>query len=544
MVRRRRSSSVARQIWVLQAAVLGVLIAVSLALAVLDARHDERDNASRLTLAVARAISDAPTIAAAMRLDDPSAVLQPLAEQIRADTDVDFVTIMDLDRVRLTHPDPARIGELFLGDVGTAPQGRPFTQEFTGTLGPSMRTVAPVMDDGRVVALVAVGITVQSIEQALRGDLITIGAAAAAVFLVGALGTWLVTRRLRRQTHGLGEQEITRMYEYYTAVLRAVREGLILVDRRGRVAMLNQEAQRLLDLSDDAAGRSLAGLGLAPALVGAALGGESVADELFLAGDRALLVSAAPAAWGGREVGAVITLRDHTELRDVTGELDVVRGLTESLRSQTHEAANRLHTVVSLVELGRTEEAIAFATEELAVAQRLTDDVVSATTDPVVAALLLGKTAEAAERGVELVISGSFEGDSGGGTPIPARDLVTVLGNLIDNALDAVGNGSGRRIEVHLDDHDGTPLVSVGDDGPGLTPEEARRALSRGWSTKAAGRGVGLALVRQTALRHGGDVTIGRSTAGGALFHVRLGPLATAPAPADLGAAPGQDGLP
>ena len=236
-------------------------------------------------------------------------------------------------------------------------------------------------------------------------------------------------------------------------------------------------------------------------------------------------MSSSPASWNGRDVGAVVTLRDHTELRSVTGELDAVRGLTDSLRSQTHEAANRLHTVVSLIEMGRAQDAVEFATTELEVAQRLTDRVVGAVGDPVVAALLLGKSAEAAERGVDLTVTGDLPSVPAG-AGVPARDLVTVLGNLVDNALDAVAGASWRRVDVVLSGDDSVLTVAVGDSGPGLDDESAAHALERGWSTKAGGegRGVGLALVAQVARRHGGEVRVGRSALGGAEFVVTLRP--------------------
>jgi sensor histidine kinase regulating citrate/malate metabolism len=224
-------------------------------------------------------------------------------------------------------------------------------------------------------------------------------------------------------------------------------------------------------------------------------------------------------------VGAVVTLRDHTDLQAVTGELDVVRGLTESLRSQTHEAANRLHTVVSLIEMGRATEAVEFATEELQVAQLLTDRVVGAVGEPVVAALLLGKTSEAAERGIELTLTGELPPDS---VVVAPRDLVTVIGNLVDNAVDAVTGQPEKRIAVHLEGNDTRLRITVGDSGPGLTAEDARHVLERGWTSKATsagpgGRGIGLALVAQVARRYGGTVIVGSSSLGGAEMVVTLG---------------------
>lgn len=538
MRRRSRTGepSVARQFLRLQVLVVLVLVVVATVLAVYDARHDARAAATARAVAVAAAVADSPTVHAALRDADPSGVLQPLAERVRHDAHVDFVVVMKPDRTRYTHPNPARIGEPFVGDLGGAPQGHVFTQEYTGTLGPSVRSVVPVTTPaGRVVALVSVGITIDHIDQQVRRELGVIVLVGLLVAGVGALGAWLVSRRLRRQTHGLGEREITRMYEYYSAVLRAVREGLLLIDDRQRVQLVNDEARRLLDLPEEVVGRPLRSLPLPPALVETVLrsagGSGQGTDELYVAGDRVLVVSSAPASWQGRPVGAVVSLRDHTELRAVTGELDVVRRLSESLRAQTHEAANRLHTVVSLVEMGRPEQAVEFATQELAVAQRLTDRMLGAVGDPVLVALLLGKSAEGAERGIELDVAGELPDTEG----IASRDLVTVVGNLLDNAFDAVAGRSPAKVAVGIEaDPAGGVLLTVGDNGPGMTPHEAEHALERGWTTKIGdgrsdgpgdqpgGRGVGLALVGQVARRYDGRLDVGRSPLGGAEVRVTL----------------------
>ncbi|MEZ0580053.1 ATP-binding protein [Nocardioides sp. MH1] len=513
--------SVARQILLLQVGVVVVLVVTAIGLTAYDARRDVRDHAADRAVAVAESVADSPTVRREVQRPDPatSASLQPYAEQVRVDTDTDFVVVMGLDRTRYTHPDPTNIGKPFIGDLGDAPDGRVFTQQYTGTLGPSVRAVVPVLDGDRVVALVSVGIEVSDIDRELRRDVLAILAAAGGVLVVGLLGAALVSRRLRRMTHGMGEREIARMYEYFSAVLHAVREGLLLLDLDGRVELVNDEARRLLDLHDDVLGRHVGGLGLAPGLVTAVLGRATESDDLYLAGDRMLVVSTAPALWEGREVGSVVSLRDHTELRSVTGELDVVRRLTESLRSQNHEAANRLHTVVSLIEMGRPEDAVDFATEELQVAQLLADRVVGAVDDPVVAALLLGKSAEAAERGIDLSISGSVT-DTGA---LPGRDLVTVIGNLVDNAFDAVAGAEERRVRVEVHGAEHALTVAVEDSGPGIDDDTAAQVLERGWTTKAApgaGRGLGLALVVQVARRHGGAVDVGRSALGGARFTV------------------------
>ena len=197
-------SPVARQILLLQVAVVVVLVVTAVALAAWDARRDTRDSARAQATAVARSVADSPFVRRGVESADPTERLLPFAEEVRRDTGTDFVVIMDTDRTRYTHPDPTQIGKPFIGDLGGAPDGEVFTEENTGTLGPSMRAVVPVVDEGRVVAMVSVGITVDRIDETLRDDLLLLALVSLAVLACGLGGAWLVARRLRRQTHGLG----------------------------------------------------------------------------------------------------------------------------------------------------------------------------------------------------------------------------------------------------------------------------------------------------------------------------------------------------
>ncbi|MFD0537381.1 PAS domain-containing protein [Actinomadura luteofluorescens] len=241
--------SLARQLLALQAAVLGLLVAAGAALAFLDSGRAVDDSATQTVSAVAVSIADAPTVRAALADPAPSRLLQPYAERVRHDTGVDFITIMSPAGIRYTHPNPSRIGGTFVGNTAPALASRTFTETYTGTLGPSVRTVAPVFgDDHRVVALVAVGITVKAISAELRRRLLALGAVAAAVLAVGMAGSYLVSARLRRQTRGVAPGELRGMFEYYEAILHAVREGLLILDRTGRVVLCNDAARHLLDL--------------------------------------------------------------------------------------------------------------------------------------------------------------------------------------------------------------------------------------------------------------------------------------------------------
>ncbi|MGW2720570.1 sensor histidine kinase [Streptomyces sp. NPDC001492] len=540
-----RPRSLAAQLFAMQAVLIAVLVAGYALFTYVSDKQQAEDAARRQALAVARSIADAPSVLAATRSPDPSAQLQPYALRVMRDADVDFVTIMNPQGIRWTHPNKKEIGKHFLGNIERSQNGETITETYKGTLGLSVRAVTPIEDaDKRVVGLVSAGIKVKAISERVQGQVSALLTVAAGALALGAIGTYVVNARLRRHTHGMNATQLSRMHDYHQAALHAVREGLLMLDGQYRVALINDGGRELLGVGPEGevVGRSVADLGLPGPLTGALLASEPRVDEVHLTADRVLVVNTSPVS-GGERRGTVVTLRDVTELQSLMGELDSERGFTQALRSQAHEAANRLHTVVSLIELGRAEEAVDFATAELELAQALTDQVVAAVSEPVLAALLLGKTAQANERGVELVVSEDSRLDDGLLPPsLPARDLVTILGNLIDNAVDAAQGSIGARVTVTAY-AEGTELVMrVADSGTGVDPAHAELVFQRGFSTKPAGpggRGLGLALVRQAVTRQEGTLTVAEGAedgAGGAVFEVRL-PLDTGVSPAD---APGR----
>ncbi|MFJ4569999.1 ATP-binding protein [Streptomyces sp. NPDC088846] len=586
---RTRPRSLAGQLFAMQVVLVAAVVAGCAFFAYASGSEQAKKTAARQVTAAALAIADSPSVREAIRTPDPSAVLQPYADKVRRDTGIAFVTIMSPERVRWTHPDADRIGEKFLGHTARALRGETFSETYTGTLGPSIRVVTPVRDGGRITGLVSAGITVERVSSQVREQLGALGLAAGGALALGGIGTYVINARLRRHTHGMNAAELSRMHDYHQATLHAVREGLLMLDGRRRIALINDAGRELLGLGPGAVGRRVADLDLPAPLTGALLASEERVDELHLTTDRVIVVNTRPVV-GGEQRGTVVTLRDHTELQALSGELDSERGFTQALRSQAHEAANRLHTVVSLIELGRAEEAVGFATAELELAQTLTDRVVGAVAEPVLAALLLGKAAQANERGVELVLADDSLIDDGAlPTTLLPRDLVTILGNLIDNAVDAAseaatdgpdpvaggldpatggpdpltgepdpatggpdpatgaagseeagppgpaavpaqrgavpGRAARARVTVTaLAGEDGL-LLRVADTGAGIDPDDAGAVFGRGWSTRGAGRGIGLALVRQAVHRNGGTVALDRGPDGGAEFTVRL-PLA------------------
>lgn len=539
-----RPRSLAGQLFGMQAVLIAVVVAGYALFTYVSDRSQAEDAAGRQATAVARSVADSPSVVAAIGTSDPTAHLETYSLKVQRDTEVDFITIMNPQGIRWTHPDTKQIGKKFLGHIGPAQQGHTFTETYTGTLGASVRAVTPIRstDGTRIIGLVSAGIRVEAITQRVQDQVTALIGVAAGALALGAVGTYVVNARLRRHTHGMNATELSHMHDYHQAALHAVREGLLMLDGQYRVALINDGGRELLGVGSEAdvVGRSVASLGLPAPLTGALLSSEPRVDEVHLTASRVLVVNTSPVS-GGERRGSVVTLRDVTELQSLMGELDSERGFTQALRSQAHEAANRLHTVVSLIELGRAEEAVDFATAELELAQTLTDQVVSAVNEPVLAALLLGKTAQSNERGVELVVS-EDSGLDDGLLPdsLPARDLVTILGNLIDNAVDAAQGSLRARVTVTARTEggagagsDGSALVlRVADTGAGVDPAHSEAVFQRGFSTKPAGpggRGLGLALVRQAVNRHEGTLTVAEAEGGGAVFEVRL-PLWTAEA--------------
>ncbi|MEU6776210.1 sensor histidine kinase [Streptomyces sp. NPDC046759] len=530
-----RPRSLAGQLFAMQAVLLALVVAGYALFTLVSDRGQAEGAARRQATAVARSIADSPSVRAAIHTAQPSTALRPYALKVQTDTGVDFVTIMTPEGIRWTHPDPRQIGRRFIGTIAPAQRGRTFTETYTGTLGPSVRAVTPVEERGRVIGLVSAGIKVEAISARIQEQVTALFGVAAGILALGGVATYVINARLRRHTHGMNATELSHMHDYHQAALHAVREGLLMLDGQFRVALINDGGRELLGVGQEGEviGRSVADLGLPAPLTGALLSSEPRVDEVHLTASRVLVVNTSPVSGGDRR-GTVVTLRDVTELQSLMGELDSERGFTQALRSQAHEAANRLHTVVSLIELGRAEEAVEFATAELELAQALTDQVVAAVGEPVLAALLLGKTAQANERGVELVVSPASRLDDGLlPDDLPARDLVTILGNLIDNAVDAAQGSVRARVTVTAYASPDEVVLRVSDTGPGVDPAHADLVFQRGFSTKPAGpggRGLGLALVRQAVNRHGGTLTVAESDedgGGGAVFEVRL-PLRSA----------------
>ncbi|MGR4880947.1 SpoIIE family protein phosphatase [Streptomyces sp. LARHCF249] len=343
----RWARSVAGQVFALQAVIVLLLTTAAAAALVLQSRYDSHRDARNRSLAAAESFAHAPGLPAALKAPDPTAVLQPLADGARRASGVDFIAVMSTDGLRYTDSRPELIGQRATGDLSRAVAGQSFTETFTGEPSDAVRAVVPVRDaQGTVVGLVGTGIEVENVSEVVEDQLPLLIGAAACALLLGTGGAFLVSRRLRRQTHGLRADEMARMNEHHEAVLHAVREGVLIMGTDHRLVLANDEARRLLGLAPDAEGRHVADLGLDARTTELLASGRVVTDEVHLAGDRLLAVNVRPAKpYGGQSSGTVMTLRDSTELAALSGRAEVARGRLQLL----YDAGVRIGTTLDVV---------------------------------------------------------------------------------------------------------------------------------------------------------------------------------------------------
>ena len=523
-VRRRGTHRLSGQIFVAQLVILtatvllGYLLLISRERSHLDGQYEAR------AASIAQATAQIPDVRSCLQSPAPGCALtiRRLAAEVTRATAASYVVIIDLHRVRHSHPDPALVGQQVSEPV-VVTDGRTHVGLDDGSTGRSANARSPLYGPaGSLVGEVSVGIRESSVAAELRQELPSYAAWLGVALALGAVASWGLAKRLKQRTFGLELDEIALLLQEREATLHGVREGVVAFDTAGRISMLNDQAQRLLGLGVNAVGHPLRELLPAGPLRDALDGSRSRQDDIVLTDDYALVVNRMSVDLAGRPHGAVVTLRDRTELAAVLQELDGERGLTGSLRAQQHEFANRMHTVAGLLELGEHEQAMGYLTEIRGTAAELDNTLRTHVAAPQVVGLLLGKAAEADERGIALTVSPDTWLSE---APDRVQLLTLVIGNLVDNAMDALaGRPAPRTIEVRLVEDGDAVGVTVSDNGPGVPPELAPRIFQDGCTTKpdAGGRtrGLGLALVHRSVTRLGGSVSV--SSGAGAVVTVTI----------------------
>jgi two-component system CitB family sensor kinase len=513
--------SLARQLLAWQVVIVIALLSSVAVFSTIQSNENFMDVEGRRMLSAAENVAATPLVRGTDKA--PGAITDSLrsqqlivpAAQIRDLTGADAVTIARPDLTVLTSTDPGNAGsKLAIGD-STVADGR----SWVGIVDDFLVAHVPVIaNDGQVVGIVAAATDQPGFFAGILDSPTNALALLGMATVLGVVGSLLLAQRVKKQTLGLEPAEITSLVEQREAMLHGIKEGVVGIDRNDRIVLVNDHARTLLSLPGDTVGQSVSDLDINERLFDVLTGRAAGADQIVLRRGRVLTMNRMPISLHDQSIGSVVTMRDRTELVALQNELAATQNTTDTLRAQAHEFSNRLHTISGLIELGEYDEVRQFISTISNTQQQWHAEVSARILDSAVAALLIAKASFAAEHGVGLRLSAGSrlsEVDS-----LMAADLVTVLGNLVDNAVDALGGARDGWIEVDISELDAAIQVVVRDSGPGVAPEIAREVFRNGFTTKAAEqggqRGLGLALARQTCIRRQGWIDVHNE--GGAVF--------------------------
>lgn len=521
-------ATLAGQFLVLQLTVLLAVIAVASVVSVQQSDADFRDTRGARLRAAAEAMANTEPVrdpfvdgtVASSRI-----ALISYTQRVRNNLQASGVYLADPDGVVLASSDFVGRGRRIDLSDSTVQQRRAWTGDVDDFGEHAIAAQVPIIaDDGHLAGIAMVAQSYPSWGERVRGVLPDLLTFAGLGLALGVAGSFLLSRLIRRRTRGLEPAAIAALADQREALLHAIREGVVAVSTDGAVTVFSDSARELLGLDGPVEGRRVDELDLDPALRGLLTDDAEIRDHVVVLGDRVLVVNRNAVHEGGRRVASVTTLRDRTELLALQSELSARESITNTLRAQTHEFHNQLHMISGLVQLGEYDEVSRLVGTLSRRRAQISDAVTARVEDPTVAALLIAKTSLAAERGVDLVVTDAS--DLPRLDPESSTDVGTVLGNLVDNAVDASVAVGGRSVEVTLRHDGGTVHLSVADSGPGVPAELADEIFRRGWSTKAptaGGRGVGLALVQVVCQRRGGAVRVHAGPGGsGAVFEAEL----------------------
>ena len=519
---RSRRPTLAGQFLLLQLAVVGVVLTMVGVISVRQSTADFRtEQGSRMRM-VAEYLANTSVVRT--RIDDIDArrEIAPAIERALSLSGASTVSVAQPDGEIVASSNPILIESSAPLGGSRVREGRSWTGDIEYDGQTAIASHTPVLDNnGELVGLVLVQdeypTTWQRLQNATPDLVLFLGIGA----LLGVAGSWLLARLIKRRTRGLEPREIATLADHREALLHSIREGVIGVSPDEVVTVLNDSACELLGMPASAVGRPLDALHLPTSVRDALRGTTYSQDMVVVVGGRALVLNRQQASSSGRDIGTVTTLRDRTELVALESQLSSTRSVTDTLRAQTHEFSNQLHTISGLVQLGEYDDVQQLVGTLTRRRAEINDRITAVVDDPPVAALLIAKTSSAQELGIDVIVDENSRLSRLGATT--SADAVTVLGNLVDNAIQASTAAGSRTVEVFVADYGSQVDIEVRDHGPGVPTELTRRIFERGFSTKPAspeGRGFGLALVAMVCEQSGGSVSLRHND--GAVFRATI----------------------
>ncbi|WP_370606637.1 sensor histidine kinase [Citrobacter werkmanii] len=472
-----------------------------------------RDALADKALAVARTLANSPEIRQGLMKKPEESGIQAIAQAVNKSNDFLFIVVTDMQSIRYSHPEAQRIGQPFKGDdILLALQGKENVAINRGFLAKALRVFTPIYDEHhRQIGVVAIGLELSRVTEQINNSRGSIFWSILFGVLVGLLGTWVFVKVLKRILFGLEPYEISNLFEQRQAMLHSIKEGVIAVDECGEVTLINQAAQELLDYHKSQDDAQLSTLSHAWSQVvdfsQVLRDGTPRRDEEITVKDRLLLINTVPVLSNGKIIGAISTFRDKTEVRKLMQRLDGMVNYADALRERSHEFMNKLHVILGLLHLKSYKQLENYILKTANNYQEEIGSLLGKIKSPVIAGFLLSKINRTSDLGHSLVISNESQLPENSNEDQIAV-LITVLGNLIENALEALGQEPGGEISVSLHYRHGWLHCEVNDDGPGIVPEHIEHIFEKGVSSKGTERGVGLALVKQQVESVGGNISV------------------------------------
>ncbi|WP_340022237.1 DcuS/MalK family sensor histidine kinase [Paenibacillus sp. FSL K6-1096] len=477
-------------------------------------------------ITIARTIALIPLVSEGLSEGD-SKRIQDYTSRIARRNDIMFVVVTDMKGIRYSHPDVSLVGLPFAGGgQEVSLHGGESISEGAGPLGRSLRAFVPVYNNrGHQVGVVIAGLSLERVERLVRLNEWTIIAILVSGALLGAGGAFILGGQIKRMVFGMEPEDISKLLQERSAMLESTREGIIAVDQEARITILNREAQRLLKgagMGGPALNRQIAEYWPELRLERVLAQGEEIRDQELELGDSSLLVNSLPVRVNGQIVGAIATFRDETELTVLAEKLSGISVYADALRSGAHEYMNKLHVIMGMTHMGLYDELQQYILGTVSNYQKEIGSITRQIKDPVMAGFLLGKLSRAREAGIELLLTE----DSYLPEPADAQvihELITIAGNLLDNALETLGafrGQDGKRVELAFQYEEGRLLCEVSDNGPGVPAHLKEKIFIQGFSSKGEHRGIGLYLVKKSVDKLNGHIELAAGCGTGAHFIV------------------------
>ncbi|WP_027725948.1 ATP-binding protein [Tuberibacillus calidus] len=506
--------------------VLLIIISLTTIFTVMEKEQIERQK-GRLVLELSKTIALMPSIKNAFYTSDPAKIIQPIVEKIRKQVGAEFIVVGNKEGIRYSHPIPDRIGRHMVGgdNYRALVLGESYISRAVGSLGPSLRGKSPILDDnGQIIGIVSVGIMQQDIKQQIFNNAKKVASIALIAFIIAIIGSSLLARNIRKDTMGLEPYQIAALYKEKNAVIESVREGILVIDKNGLITVMNQTARRLLNFHGDFTGLKIEKVIPNTQMYDILRTGKSQHDVELVLPHNTLIVNRKPIIDKGQVVGAVASFRDKTEIEQMLNTLSEVRKYSEDLRAQTHEFTNKLYVLSGLLQIGEYDEAIKMIQQETETYEFQNRILFDQIYDRKVQAILLGKLAMASEKKLEFRIDNN---SSLNVLPeqIKISHLITILGNLIDNAFEAVVDSQHPVVTFFATDLGNDIIFEISDNGCGIKEENLPKIFTRGFSTKPKGdqsRGYGLSNVLKSVELLNGTIEVQKNKMGGTVFTVYL----------------------